>query len=85
MSRVSSTDLHNDLAKYLDEVCVSHAPLYVTRQAAGTIVIVSEDDYEGLLDTVHLLASPANAERLLRSMAELDRVSQQNLPPSSHK
>ena len=72
MSHVSYTDLRNNLAKYMDEVCDSHAPLHVTRQNARTVVMVSEDDYEGLMETVHLLKSPANAERLLRSIAELD-------------
>jgi antitoxin YefM len=72
MSHVSYTDLRNNLAKYMDEVCDSHAPLHVTRQNARTVVMVSEDDFEGLMETVHLLKSPANAERLLRSMAELD-------------
>jgi antitoxin YefM len=74
MSHVSYTDLRNNLAKYMDEVCDSHAPLHVTRQNARTVVMVSEEDFEGLMETVHLLKSPANAERLLRSMAELDRA-----------
>jgi antitoxin YefM len=39
---------------------------------------MSEDDFEGLTETEHLLESPANAERLLRSMAELDRANGKN-------
>jgi antitoxin YefM len=74
MSHVSYTDLRNNLAKYMDEVCDSHAPLHVTRQNARTVVMVSEEDFESLMETVHLLKSPANAERLLRSTAELDRA-----------
>jgi antitoxin YefM len=74
MSHVSYTDLRNNLAKYMDEVCDGHVPLHVTRQNARTVVMVSEDDFEGLMETVHLLKSPANAERLLRSMAELDNA-----------
>jgi antitoxin YefM len=84
MSHVSYTDLRNNLAKYMDEVCDSHAPLYVTRQNGRTIVMVSEDDFEGVVETVHLLTSPANAERLHRSMAELERgsVKNENSPTS---
>jgi antitoxin YefM len=80
MSHISYMDLRNNLAKYMDEVCDSHAPLHVTRRSARTVVMVSEDDFEGLIETVHLLKSPANAERLLRSMAELDRA---NVKPGS--
>jgi antitoxin YefM len=84
MSHVSYTDLRNNLAKYMDEVCDSRAPLYVTRQNGRTIVMVSEDDFEGVVETVHLLTSPANAERLHRSMAELERgsVKNENSPTS---
>jgi antitoxin YefM len=40
---------------------------------------VAADELEGLLETAHLLRSPANAERLLRA---LNRVSEQTLPPT---
>ena len=32
--------------------------------------MVSEDDYEGLMETVHLLRSSANATRLLEFIAQ---------------
>jgi antitoxin YefM len=34
---------------------------------------MSEDDYEGLMETVHLLKSPVDAARLLRSINEADQ------------
>ena len=72
MSHVTYTDLRANLAKYMDEVCDSHAPLHVTRQNARSVVLVSEEEYEGMMETLHLLRSPTNAERLLRSIAEAD-------------
>jgi antitoxin YefM len=57
----------------MDEVCNDRAPLFVTRQNARSVVLMSEDDYEGLMETVHLLKSPANATRLLRSIKEADQ------------
>ena len=69
MAHVSYSQLRNNLASYMDEVCDSRAPLFVTRQNARSVVILSEDEYEGILETLHLLRSPANAERLLRSIA----------------
>jgi antitoxin YefM len=41
---------------------------------ARTVVMMSENDFEGLLETVHLLKSLANAERLLRSIKQLDNA-----------
>jgi antitoxin YefM len=73
MSHVSYTELRSKLAKYMDQVCDSRTPLHVTRQNARTVVMVSEDEYEGIMETLHLLQSPANAARLLRSIEEADK------------
>jgi antitoxin YefM len=70
MTHVSYSELRANLAGFMDEVRNTHAPLLVTRQNARSVVMVSEDDYEGLMETVHLLRSPANATRLLESIAQ---------------
>ena len=72
MSHVSYTELRTHLAKYMDEVCDSRAPLYVTRQNARAVVMLSADEYEGMMETLHLLRNPANAARLLNSISEAD-------------
>jgi antitoxin YefM len=73
MAHVSYSQLRNNLASYMDEVCNDRAPLFVTRQNARSVVLMSEEDYEGLMETVHLLKSPANAARLLQSIKEADQ------------
>jgi antitoxin YefM len=70
MSHVSYSELRANLASYMDEVCDSRTPLVVTRQNARSVVILAEDEYEGMMETLHLLRSPANAARLLRSIDE---------------
>ena len=72
MASVSYTELQGKLAAYMDKVCDDRAPLVVTRQNARSVVMISEEEYEGLIETVHLLKSPANAARLLRSIKEAD-------------
>lgn len=72
MGHVSYTELRSNLAKYMDEVCDNRAPLHVTRQNARAVVMVSEEEYEGLMETLHLMRSPANAARLLSSIAAAD-------------
>ena len=34
------------------------------------VVMISADEYEGMLETLHLLRNPANAARLLQSISE---------------
>ena len=70
MAHVSYTELRSNLATYMDEVCDSRVPLLVTRQNARSVVIIAEDEYEAMMETLHLLRSPANAARLLRSIEE---------------
>ena len=72
MSHVSYTDFRQRIAKYMDEVWDNRAPLHVTRQNARTVVLLSEEEYEGMVETLHLLRSPANAERLRRSVKSAD-------------
>jgi antitoxin YefM len=73
MAHVSYSELRNNLASYMDEVCNSRAALHITRQNARTVVMISEAEYEGMMETLHLLKSPANAARLLRSIEDADK------------
>lgn len=73
MAHVSYSELRANLAKHMDAVCDDRAPLFITRQNARSVVLLSEEDYEGLMETVHLLKSPANAARLLRSIDEANQ------------
>jgi antitoxin YefM len=68
LAHVSYSELRKNLASYMDEVCDNRTPLFVTRQNGHTVVLMSAEDYAGLQETVHLLNSPANAARLLRSI-----------------
>jgi antitoxin YefM len=72
MKHASYTELRANLAKYMDEVCDSHDALVVTRQNARSVVLMSEEEYEALMETLHLLRTPANAARLLRSIEDAD-------------
>lgn len=72
MGYVSYTELRQNLKKHLDSVCDSRAPLVVTRQNGEAVVMISLAEYESLEETLHLLRDPANAERLLQSIAEAE-------------
>jgi antitoxin YefM len=82
MGHVSYTDLRQNLARYLDEVVNNRVSLTVTRQGGkGNVVMISEAEFNGWQETVHLLRSPANARHLLRSIraAETGQARQHDL------
>lgn len=72
MDVVSYTELRQHLKAHMDRVCADRAPLLVTRQGGESVVMLSLADYESLEATLHLLSSPANAERLHRSIAQAE-------------
>ena len=73
MAHVSYSELRANLAGYMDEVCNTRDAMLVTRQGARSVVMISEEDYEGLVETAHLLRSPANATRLLEAIEQANR------------
>ena len=70
MDHVSYTELRQNLKKHLDKVCDDRAPLVVTRRNGEALVVMALAEYEALEETLHLLSSPANAERLMKSIAQ---------------
>jgi antitoxin YefM len=72
MDTVSYSQLRQRLKAHMDRVCANHAPLLVTRQNGEHVVLLSLSEYEELDETNYLLRSPANAERLIRGVADAD-------------
>ncbi len=61
------------LADFLDEATHNREIVIIQRQGEEDVALIAADELAGLLETAHLLRSPANAERLL---ATLERVRQ---------
>lgn len=72
MAQATYTEFRQNLASYMDGVVASRTPLLVTRQGHRNVVVMSEEEFAGWEETVHLLRSPANSARLLASIAEAD-------------
>ncbi|MBX3570189.1 MAG: type II toxin-antitoxin system prevent-host-death family antitoxin [Rhizobiaceae bacterium] len=72
MRHVNFTEFRKNLATHLDRVVDDRAELLVTGRNREPVVVVSQSDWEGMKETAYLLASPANAERLLKSIADAD-------------
>ncbi len=65
---ISITEARANLKKVIDSVIDDHAPVAITRRGAGAAVMVSMDDWNGMVETLHLLSSPKGAARLLRAV-----------------
>ena len=72
MRAVMSSEFRANMATMLEKVTDDHMPLTVVRQGGKNVVVVSEEDWAGMEETIYLMASRANAERLMQSIAEAD-------------
>lgn len=73
MKTVSYAESHANYVQILDDVVDNREEVIITRAGHEPVVLVPLADYESLLETAHLLRSPANARRLLRSIENLKR------------
>ncbi|GEA10257.1 type II toxin-antitoxin system prevent-host-death family antitoxin [Alteromonas sp. KUL49] len=70
MRVVSFTEARNGLKSVLDNVVNDADTTVITRRDSEDAVVMSLDYYNSLMETVHLLRSPANAEHLNHSISQ---------------
>ncbi len=68
MQVISYTDARNSLKAVIDQVIDDQAPTLIHRREGGNAVILSEQAYSSIQETLYLLSSPANARALMRSV-----------------
>ncbi len=81
MKIVSFSEARNNLKTVLDRVVEDADYTIISRRDTADAVVMSLDLFNSLLETVHLLKSPANAAHLERSIAQFKqgKVVEQNL------
>lgn len=72
MDAITYTSARANLASTMNRVCDNHEPIIITRNSEQAVVMISLEDYNALEETAYLLRNPANARRLLESIAELE-------------
>ncbi|MBK1646921.1 type II toxin-antitoxin system prevent-host-death family antitoxin [Thiocapsa imhoffii] len=70
MQTIAFSDARNRLKDVLDRVARDADYTIITRRDADAAVVMSLDSFNSLMETVHLLGSPANATHLARSIAQ---------------
>jgi len=65
------SEFRGDLKKFLDNVELNNETLIIKRSKGKGTVMISLDEYNSLMETVHLLSSKANADRLYESIRQM--------------
>jgi len=73
MRVISFSEARESFKAVLDRVEADADVTLITRRSSQDAVVMSLDTYNSLIETVHLLRSPANAAHLQRSLEQADR------------
>ena len=71
MIAANYTEFRISLKKYLDKVEESNETLIIKRGSGKGTVLISLDEYNSIMETVHLLSSKTNSDRLYESIQQM--------------
>ncbi len=73
MIAANYTEFRTELKKFLDKVENNHETLVIKRKSGKGTVLISLEEYNSIMETVHLLSSKANADRLYESIQQMKK------------
>ncbi len=68
------TNLRQNLASVLDEVIEDRGCVIVSRTGKEDVAILAASELASMMETLHLLKSPANAQKLFAAMERADEL-----------
>jgi antitoxin YefM len=69
----SYSRLRENLSSVLDQVGQDQEVVIVRRRGSPDVALIPAEELAGLMETAHLLRSPANAKRLLTALRRSER------------
>ncbi|MEJ6601949.1 MAG: type II toxin-antitoxin system Phd/YefM family antitoxin [Verrucomicrobiia bacterium] len=69
MTTITATSARNKLYSLIDEANDSHIPIQITGKR-GNAVLVSEDDWKAISETIHLSSIPGMVDSIKTGMNE---------------
>jgi len=72
MPKVALKDAQKHLHRLVDDTIAGNEPVAIERPDGKRVVLVSQADYDGLVETAYLMSTPANAARLSAAIRAAD-------------
>jgi antitoxin YefM len=73
MDTVSYTTLRQNLSSIMEKITKNREVISITRKGHESMVMMTESDYNSVQETLYLLSSRKNAERLEESFEQAER------------
>ncbi|NLJ43988.1 MAG: type II toxin-antitoxin system prevent-host-death family antitoxin [Bacteroidales bacterium] len=71
MIAANYTEFRNELKNYLDNVEFNNETLIIKRGSGKGTVLISLEEYNSIMETLHILSSKKNARRLFESIDQM--------------
>lgn len=72
MSAIAFSIFRRKVGEVIEQVCDTDEPVTVTRADGKNVVIVPEDEWDSIVETLHLSSSSKNVTRLNAAKAEIE-------------
>ena len=69
-TQTTYTRARANLAKLCDQVAENRDIVIISRRKGGDVALIAADELASILETLHLLRSPKNADRLLSALRD---------------
>ena len=72
MKTVNYTEARNGLARLMKEADEDRDVIAITRNGQASAVLMAKEEYDSMMETLHLLSTPANARRIQQGLADFE-------------
>lgn len=69
-TQTTYTKARANLAKLCDQVADNRDIVIISRRKGGDVALIAAEELSSILETLHLLRSPKNADRLLSALRD---------------
>ena len=69
---ITYSEARANLAKIWDEIIDTNVPMKLIRRGKDALAVLPADELEVLLESVHLMKSPKNAQRILKGIEDAE-------------
>jgi antitoxin YefM len=77
MIEISYTEFEAELSHFLNEVEKNNKTIAVRSDSGSGTVLISQNEYNSMMETMHLLGSRTNAQRLYQSIKQMKKRTSQ--------
>ena len=70
MTTLTATEARQDLFRLVEKSVKGHVPIRITSRA-GDVLLISEDDYESLIETLELLSTKGFLKSIREAKADI--------------